>query len=805
MKISQPLPNFIQGVSQQPEALRLSSHAEELINGYASPEAGLSKRPAAEFVSTLADDTNLAAKIHSFNKSENEQGYAIIKGDGTLVVKDLNGVAATVTMTAATGYINSVSTPITDLELVTVADHTFIVNRTVVPALKSDTYFDMTKAAGGYWTTAVWVRTPQLDTNYNIILSTGTGLTATYNPGTTAANAETTVIAGALNTAINGNGSPAFTSQVRGSTVYMHRSANAYDVEVNDGRGNEAMVLLHRSTNNPANLPPDAIDNYQVEITGSEATEWDDYWVEWDPTKKSWLEIPEPNRQYKIDPTTMPHVLRYVSPGQYAFETIEWNDCLAGDTITNPVPSFIGKTINDLFFYRGRLGLLTDGTIVLSEAGNLYNFWRTTTTALVDSDPIDAKVSMTNPSAMRWAVEYNDTVIFCSETAQYYIEKNVQTLTPASFAIRNTTSFKMDTSCQPVVVGERMYYTRQRALHTSLHDFSPSQGISGQLQYSSEEVTRHCPSYILGRAIQIVGNGAGDTIAIVTNQSDEYVYIFQSSYNQGSLIQAALHKWQFAPIDSVLSMESIGSAFYLLFSRTDGVHLEKIDLSPKAVDTAMTVKVLLDHRFDETTVASEVYSSSTELTTITLPIHDKHGASQATTGGYPYVVYARGGSTLGKPGQLIASTVTQQYPLVLTIAGDWTADNYYVGKNYLFDLTLSRIVLRDKTTAAPLTGGRLQVAKIALNYGDTAYFRAEVTPLARDTYTYAFTGQVLATSQATIGSVPLQDGIFRFPVKSKAENVTVHIKSDAPLPLKLLNGDWYGQYGNQSVNVTRRV
>ena len=52
--VSRTIPNLVQGVSQQPEVLRLTSQASEQINGYSSVVEGLKKRPSTEYVSKLS-------------------------------------------------------------------------------------------------------------------------------------------------------------------------------------------------------------------------------------------------------------------------------------------------------------------------------------------------------------------------------------------------------------------------------------------------------------------------------------------------------------------------------------------------------------------------------------------------------------------------------------------------------------------------------------------------------------------------------------------------------------------------------
>ena len=55
--VSRSIPNLVQGVSQQPEVLRLTSQASEQINGYSSVVEGLKKRPPTEYVAKLSSSS----------------------------------------------------------------------------------------------------------------------------------------------------------------------------------------------------------------------------------------------------------------------------------------------------------------------------------------------------------------------------------------------------------------------------------------------------------------------------------------------------------------------------------------------------------------------------------------------------------------------------------------------------------------------------------------------------------------------------------------------------------------------------
>ena len=138
MLVSRTIPNLVQGVSQQPEVLRLNSQASEQVNGFSSVVEGLKKRPPTEYVAKLSSSSLGNAFIHTINRDLNER-YIVVISNGSIAVYDINGVSKTVVnQTNATNYLNS-SNPKQDFVCMTVADFTFIVNKNTTTAMGSAT------------------------------------------------------------------------------------------------------------------------------------------------------------------------------------------------------------------------------------------------------------------------------------------------------------------------------------------------------------------------------------------------------------------------------------------------------------------------------------------------------------------------------------------------------------------------------------------------------------------------------------------------------------------------------------------
>jgi len=136
--VSRSIPNLVQGVSQQPEVLRLTTQASEQINGYSSVVEGLKKRPPTEYVAKFSTSSLNNAFIHTIDRDTTER-YILVLTNGAIAVYDINGVAkSVVNQTNATNYLSS-SNPKNDFVCVTVADYTFIVNKNTATAMDSTT------------------------------------------------------------------------------------------------------------------------------------------------------------------------------------------------------------------------------------------------------------------------------------------------------------------------------------------------------------------------------------------------------------------------------------------------------------------------------------------------------------------------------------------------------------------------------------------------------------------------------------------------------------------------------------------
>ena len=77
-----------------------------------------------------------------------------------------------------------------------------------------------------------------------------------------------------------------------------------------------------------------------------------------------------------------------------------------------------------MFFYKNRLGILTDTSVVFSEADKYFNFYRTTVLSLLYSAPIDVGLAHTKITTLRQALAFQEKLVLFSDHTQFILRGN---------------------------------------------------------------------------------------------------------------------------------------------------------------------------------------------------------------------------------------------------------------------------------------------------------------------------------------------------------------------------------------------
>jgi len=779
--VSSSIPNLVNGISQQPFTLRLSSQAETQENGLSTTSQGLRKRPPTKHLKKIINGSVGDAYVHTINRDSNEQ-YVVVITNGDLQVFDLNGNEKTVSFPDGTGYLTA-TTPSTAFRAVTVADYTFIVNKTTQVTQRSD------RSTNRPYEALINVKAGNYGKTYNVVIDGTTRGTYTTPDGSTAshtANISTDYIATQLYNGLVAWGG-GFSFSRSGSIIHISRSSSDFTIKAEDGFNNGAMTALKDQIQKFSDLPANAgVDGFNVEVVGDKNNGFDNFYVEFDSTGTgAWKETIKPNELLGFTASTMPHTLVRNADGTFTFSEASWSDRTVGSIDLNPDPSFVGSTITDIFFYRNRLGFLSDEGVIMSEAAEFFNFYRTTVTELLDSEVIDVQASHTKVSNLIHAIPYNRQLLLFSAQTQFVVDTQQDLLTPSTVAIKQSTEFETNTSAKPVGFGNNIYFAVDRGEYSGVREYFTIDEVAGT--NDAADITSHVPSYIPKNIIKIAAGLNNNILSVLSQEDTSSLYVYKFYWSNNEKLQSSWSKWVFDDGDDILNVDFILSDMIMVVQRSDGVYLEKMSVAIEDIGANEPYTVHLDRKV--TIAGADITFDGTysNIDIADLPC-------DLTDGEWQGVVAT--GQTL-KAGILVDLEPTAGGA---RIAGNYANNDLIIGRKYSKRYTFSPVTIKVQAGNAQKsdTAGRLQVRNMAINYSDTGYFKAEVTPTARSTYSYIFAGKTVGLSSTVIGTVNLEDGIFKFPVLAQNTEVVVTIINDSPLPSALLSADWEGMYVKRS-------
>ena len=827
---SYTIPNLIQGTSLQPDGQRDPSQAEKQINGMSSLTEGLRKREGTKCIAKVATSTYGDVYFHQILRDAGEK-YLVVIGKTAIKVYDLDGNEKTVNpATNAYNYLNSVVSSKLDIRAATIADFTFISNTKAIPAMTSDTA--PATARPNAHEALVWIKAANYGQSYvvnvngtEVTVETAVAPVVVSGSSSTEHRIDTSTIAENVKT---GLGSISGVTITRKGSVLHLTSANAITVAAKCARANADITAITNEVQVFTELPTIAPQGYQVEIVGDPGNNFDDYHVEFVPRtgagtfgEGSWQECVSPGDQYKIDKATMPHVLVRLANGQFHFgpadgSTVsgtkipEWGERTCGDTDSAPDPSFIGYPIQDIFIYKGRLGVLADEYIILSRAKEFFSFFPETVTTVLDSDPIDLQASNNKVSILRYAVAYQDELIVFSDQIQFRFNAAETILSPKSAVITVLTQYEIDIQCRPVPVAGSIIFCQANGLWSSFREFSVK-GAGSALVADASDLTSYVSSYIPSEVYKLTTNDTGNSWFALSSKAGytNRIYVYKYFYrNQGEGSERAQSSWSYWELNGtskILQILCVEETIYLLAEYGNDVWLEKIPVSDRLSDvTPSPYPFLLDRQISTTTdtptalrVPSGTYNAITKKTTWTLT----YSAAAKTEAWSGYDTSSNGGVLLG------STTSGNQ----IVADGDWSSSPIYFGEpfDFVYRFTKFKNYKEIGGGKAASNTERTQVRHAKIRYHETYYFEIHVMAERRESAIYKYDNTTIRVRNSLLGSeLPsggfgenedrYHEGVFRIPINSKGENCIVEIHNDTIHPCKFSTCEWVALITSQA-------
>lgn len=771
--ISQIIRNLVAGISQQPPNLRHPEQLEEQLNGLSTEASGLQKRPPTLHVGALYTPlTEVKPLIHFVKRDLNEKYCFVLTGTGVSIY-DLEGNSKAVTYEGMAQSYLTTSNPRRDLKCLTIADYTFVTNVTKKVAMANDTGLDYYALQGAL----VNVKSGQYGRTYKVILNGVEKASFTTPDGSQASHTtqiDTNYIANQLATQLTTAG---YTVEVGESWVHI-KDTGITTIQTKDGYNNQAMFGILKSVQKFSNLPATAPNNFVCRVSGEPSSYSDDYYVQYNAADAVWKECVQPALANQFDGMTMPYIIVRNADGSFTVKEATWAKRAAGDIDSNPVPSFVGQTINDVFFFRNRLGFVAGENVILSRSAEFFDFWMASAVEVLDTDMIDLAVSSDSVATLYHAVPFREELLLFSVDAQFVL-KSDGALSPKNAVLNNLTKFSSSSSVKPVAAGKNIYFTAPRSQYTSVKEYFTA--LEDNSQKDAQDVTSHVPNYIPNGVYKIATSTIENIILFLTEGAEDTLYVYKYLFNDSVRQQSAWSSWKLK--GTILGAEFIDAELYLIIKHGTKVYMEKVIFVTNTKDYASEpFRVYMDRKTITAPLTASYYDATENLTTIDLTAiyTDLETAEHGLV--TPEGVFYR-----------IPAGVTE-----VQFYGDYTGKQIVLGQLYNLHVVFSTLMIKkqDERGTMAYTEGRLQLRNMWLTYSDSTYFKVTVESDNKSDFVYEMTGKIL--DKTKIDYTESVTGIFKFPIQIQNSKCSITVDSDTPGAVTLTGGGWDAAYYRRS-------
>lgn len=781
--VSQTIKNLKGGISQQPDILRFPDQGQEQVNGFSSEVQGLQKRPPTIHIKRLTGTLDSGSKplIKLINRDATERYYVVYQPNGQGIrVFDLDGNEKTVNAPGGYSYLNTPN-PRDDIRAVTVADYTFVVNRRVMVSESTQ------KTHPGYRTNGqalIAIKGGQYGRTYKISVN-GT-VYATYQTpdGSLPAHVNnidtqfiTQQLANALYTSLSASG---WGIGVGSNYIYIAApsSSGISSVVVEDGFGGNNITGTIFTAQRFNQLPAVARDGYIVKVLGDPGSGADDYYIQYNAAEGLWKECPAPGVSVGPEWGTLPHVLVREANGSFTFRPAQWELRTAGDDDSNPLPSFVGQTISDVFFFRNRLGVLSGESIVLTRSGEFFSFFPKSVVVSPDTDPVDVSVSHNRVSILNHAVPFAEELLLWSDQTQFVLRSD-GVLSPRSVRVDQSTEFESAIAARPVPAGRSVYFAAPRASFTSVRRYYSVQDVSAVK--NAEDISAHIPSYI-PNGVHFLGSSTTENIvSVLTAGAENKIFLYKYLYLDEILQQQSWSHWEFPMGSRILACEFVAAVMYIIRDSPEGVFLEKVEFTQNTKDFVdEPYRVHADRKVRAP--AGFLWDAPTNTSSVN--ISDLYGSGVAAPLGRFWIVRDDGKAYLVDP---VQGPGSKWY---LVVPGNQAGLPLTIGVQYEFKYVFSKFLIKvqDNSGTRSEDLGRVQLRRAWVNYENTGPFKVTVC----DRFEYAMTGKRLG--QAVLGEATEDTGQFRFPLMTNAKECRIVVSSADPTAVALIGAGWSAMY-----------
>ncbi len=481
-----------------------------------------------------------------------------------------------------------------------------------------------------------------------------------------------------------------------------------------------------------------------------------------------------------VDPETMPLRLDF-NGTKFTLNFVDYIDRLAGDSTTNPGPTFIGKALSDISFFQNRMWFISGERVVSSRVDDLFNVWFDSVSVLTDGDPIEMGIHGSRISNGIYAEAFKDALVIITDGRRQVELRANGPFTRDSVQLIDSTEVSAKDYTEPTKKGSQLYFVSERDFSMLIweYDYSPQ-----QVANVARDITERIRGYIPAESHRLTASTSHDQLFLLNLPELDTIYVNSADFNeQNQKTLNAWHKWVLPDSPSIISAEVFDDHLFIVVIRNSLVYLEKIALGVPQQDTDGDPAQTLEYavRLDRKIKLQGVHDVPTNKTTWTVPFADANLDEVVLAATWDTATNKQAGARVPN------LTVTALATTTTIIAdGDWenNADGVnspaYVGRSFVAQADLSEQFFRDPKTGKALRGNVTLMGGI-IYHRDTGGYKIKITPEGRNELTKEFV-------VPTFVSTPLDSdqldafGEFTFRVMAHARKLSIKVVNDTPYP-----------------------
>lgn len=755
--VEQSIKTMYQGVSRQPDPVRLPGQVEEADNIMVSVvTGGFESRPASRHVSVMPDiaydDT---PAVYSYSR-DNLERYIVVINDGDLKVFDFEGTELTVNFPDGKNYLLPSDAK---FSFATIADYTIIANDAVTVEMEPNSYTMPHRAL-------INCRTTNNQTAYSIYVN-GSSVWST----TTTNALSNTQLADNIMANIS---LPSGITAYRDDTTIVLESSTPFTISQSGSDPTYGAWVMTDVVALREYLPANAPDQYYIKVGTNIDGDQYGYWAKFSADDGGWVESVDPYADNEFDLSTMPHFLVREADGTFTFQEGSYPGRIAGDNLIVPDPDFVGNEITSVVFHRNRLAFVSAETVYFSQSGKYFTFWKDFSTQTLDSDAFGLTASSETVNDLKHAIGFRKSLFLTSNKAQFEVSGDIL-LVPDNAAVDLSTTYLTEERCQPITLGNTLYFAAQSGRDAIVFEYQYDDSTVSNV---AQDITLHALSYIPAPVIRMTGDPTNDMIMLLCEREPNALYVYKMYVDGDTKAQSAWVKWTYGENAFIKWMEIVDGTLYTLVSRNNQVYLEATFLRYELAAEKHPYQVSLDQQVRET----GVYDSATNTTSWSLPYRHNNNVRVVLSTDFPS----------GQVGEVLG--ISYVGTNIVTAKGDHSAGEAIIGSPFTSRVVLSKLYPRDpQNMRKTITSGRFQLRNITMNYKETGFFKVEITPEFRGSRTYQFTGRILGSGKSRIGIPAISElGAFKVPVMARGDTVKVAIINDSEKPMSITSVDYVG-------------